>query len=85
MWLIITYLVYYSTSTLQRYNKKFEPTKFINIFLRILSGDATIHRITVMPNPTLSRKGAKILILKILIYFSAGNDNQQCQCIIAMK
>lgn len=32
MWLIITYLVYYSTSTLQRYNKKFEPTKFINIF-----------------------------------------------------
>ena len=80
MWLIITYLVYYSTSTLQRYNKKFEPT-----FLRILSRDATIHRITVMPNPTLNRKGAKILILKILIYFSAGDDNQQCQCIIAMR
>ena len=32
MWLIITYLVYYSTSTLQRYNKKFESTKLINIF-----------------------------------------------------
>ena len=32
MWLIITYLVYYSTSTLQRYNKKTIPTKFLNIF-----------------------------------------------------
>lgn len=32
MWLIITYLVYYSTSTLQRYNNVFESTKFFNIF-----------------------------------------------------
>ena len=32
MWLIITYLVYYSTSTLQRYNNISIPTKFLNIF-----------------------------------------------------
>ena len=32
MWLIITYLVYYSTSTLQRYNKNIIPTKCFNIF-----------------------------------------------------
>ncbi len=32
MWLIITYLVYYSTSTLQRYNKIIISTKFFNTF-----------------------------------------------------
>ena len=32
MWLIITYLVYYSTSTLQRHNKIIISTKSLNTF-----------------------------------------------------
>ena len=32
MWLIITYLVYYSTSTLQRYNKNILSSKYFNTF-----------------------------------------------------